>query len=367
MLCGLLLAAWAGSQTTATIGNNDILKMVQAKLPDDLIVEIINTTPAVFDMADVNMKTLTSAGVSARIVEAMKKTGKVLKPSTREIEVLAYITPVKELVKYYENEFRSISDMMNSWDESIRKSMVEAEKLNQQILETEAALRLLKNADPKKFSKEIIEKKQKLTEERGALKTLKIKMLEEGAAIREKLGSTSSAGSKSTGKIYGEVSQMIKSSVTDPSKGVNASKLTLNRLDIREPNSVMLEPLTHILYWHQNEIDEVEKLIGEWNPKIREIVKQDEEQLKLLEPLLKQQNEYKTDSKTYKTELATLKKQIAEIEKERKMLASKMAEDCKILSDSLKDTGTVLQSIIEERFNDIIANINYVYQEKFQL
>jgi chromosome segregation ATPase len=384
----LLLTGFIHAQTAETINNESVIKMAQARLTDDLIIEVINTSPVKFDLSENSLKTLSGENVSSAVIEAMKNavTSPVPQvksnvppktqaapvkrnqaPATKTVEALAYINPAKELVKYYESEFKTLNEMISGWNKSIQNSFLEAEKLNGEILQTESELRMKKNADASGFSNDILALKKQLTTQRESYKTLKTKMLEEGVSIREKLGERSSNQAKSIGKKYDEVSQLVKSADADPTAGTKAAQITCIGLDINEDISIYIAPVTEMLYWFRNEVSEIQKMIGEWNPKVTEVVRKDEELAKKLQPLVKQQEEYKSDSKKYKTELAALKKQIDAIEKERKALTVNMEEDSRKLSDLLKARCAKLQDITEQRFTDIIANIAYTYQEKFQL
>jgi DNA repair ATPase RecN len=119
-----------------------------------------------------------------------------------------------------------------------------------------------------------------------------------------------------------------------------------------------------MLVWHQNEIDELYKIAVQYNAKVKDVVAQDAELMKQLEPVNSKLNEYKTDTKKYKQEIATLKKQKSALEKQRKLVSDSMEKDSNELADALKLLRTEIQASAKERFTDIIANITFLFQEK---
>jgi uncharacterized coiled-coil DUF342 family protein len=209
--------------------------------------------------------------------------------------------------------------------------------------------------------------KKKLAEYREQYKQLKNKMLADSEKMKKELSDMSSDKVNEISKKYDEVSQLIKSTNTDPSKGENAVSVTFTRLQINDNVSGFIAPAAEMFYWHQNEIDELQGIIEKWAPRVRETVQKDAELMKKLEPLNSKMEIYKAKAKLYKTEIAALKKQIAEIENERKKLANQMEDDSKELASYLKDDSKKIQEAVKERFTDIIENIAYVFQEKLHI
>jgi hypothetical protein len=401
MITGLLLSGLILAQTGDTLINNSIIKMARARLSDDLIMDVIKSSPVDFDLGENSIRALTEEHVSLQVIEAMRnavnkpsapviKDDPVQQPkddrntavpvrdissnkpdvqpqSVQVVEALGYISPLKELVAFYEKEYNSIEKTVASWDDKIKNTLSEVSSINEQILQTETELRNKKNADAKTFSSEIIDLKKQLSASRTKYKELKNKMSADGENIAEELSGMNGDLVRSMSKKYDEVSQLVKSASTSPAKGENAVPLTFTALQINNNISFYIKPATEMLYWHQNEINEVMKTITEWNPKVKEVVQKDAELARKLEPIQNLLKEYQLNTKKYKTEIATLKKQSTEIEKERKLLADQMANDSKELTAYLKNSAAKIQEIIEQRFADIISNINYYYQEKLNL
>lgn len=63
----------AGSASATPLTNEDVVRMVASGAPESAILEAIRTRPATFDLADDMVDELKLAGVSATIVEAMRR------------------------------------------------------------------------------------------------------------------------------------------------------------------------------------------------------------------------------------------------------------------------------------------------------
>ncbi len=119
-------------------------------------------------------------------------------------------------------------------------------------------LREKKNTDSKGYSSEILSLKKKLAEYRANYKELKTKLLTDGQNMTKKLTDMSSEKARSIGKKYDEVSQLVKSANTDPGTGENAVSITTTGLNINDNTSNFVAPLTEMMVWHQNEINELQ-------------------------------------------------------------------------------------------------------------
>ena len=441
----LLAMIFAGSsiyaQTADILTNSSIVKMVKAKLSDDLILDMILTSEVQFDVSDDAINKLKAEQVSDPVIEAMKAaarsqqkqvsaepaeipnqnipgtpatalvpvvtTAAVVTPAALQkpaaqtevtatpkaepaqlqpqpqpltpgakkttvettepapvVDVLSYVIPIKGLVEYYENEFVSLSAEISRWDKQIKDSVEAINRINGQINLLEAELRAKKNADSKKYSAEILALKTKLDMQRARYKQAKTNMLQNGENICKKLEDISSAKASSISDKYGVARQQIKDTKIEPSRVGSAVPVTFTKLRIFDNTTKFLSPLSEMLVWHQNEIDELYKIAVQYNAKVKDVVAQDAELMKQLEPVNSKLNEYKTDTKKYKQEIATLKKQKSALEKQRKLVSDSMEKDSNELADALKLLRTEIQASAKERFTDIIANITFLFQEK---
>jgi len=425
-LTGLLVAGCLKAQTSDTLTNSSVIRMVKAKLADELIIEVIQSSEVRFELNESSVKDLTRENVSKPVIDAMKiaqpqkepvvpvilqepakptpaATSNQPVPSVKEIsqptpepvktvspvlekqaepkpdpsakpatsanvvEAFSYVVPLEDLLKFHEEESAKFSKSITAWDIQINLLLAKINETDQQILLKETELRVKKNEDPKSYSSEIMKLKQQLNELRIRYKQLKNQLIAEGLLITKKLGDIRDEQLGSIKNKYGDVSQQIKSFDADPAKELNPVNFIPAGLVTNENIAAYILPATEMLNWHQNTIAELRNLIGPWNAKVEEIIRKDAEIIRQTEPLETQLESYKSDPKTYKSEISSLKKQISAKEKERKQLANQMQEDARELVAWLKQDRTEILKAVEERFNDIIENINYAYQEKLKI
>lgn len=69
------------AQTTESLTNSTIIKMVKGKLSDDLIIDEINSSKVNFDLSDESVKTLMAGNVSDQVIQAMKAANETQNPT----------------------------------------------------------------------------------------------------------------------------------------------------------------------------------------------------------------------------------------------------------------------------------------------
>jgi predicted nucleic acid-binding Zn-ribbon protein len=396
------------AQTDEILTNSSIIKMVKAKLADELVIDVIQSSKVTFDLSDNAVASLKTDGVSPQVIDVMKATSllqsnqtinkvqtpavpstvvetpvtktvkeeakpaPVIKPvstafSPEGIDALGYVAPVKDLVQFYEDDFNSMDKTVSDWDKTIKSNLADIQEINIHMEQLEADIIRKKNTDARGYSADILALKKKLTDDRTKYKQLKSKMLADGTSYAEKLTSLSEEKVKAIGKKYDDVCSNIKSVDANPALGENPVTVSFETLTINNDVEKYLIPTTELFHWYQNEIMDLRGVIEKWNVKVKEAVQKDALLKKQLEPLEKQMQEYKQNAKQNKNEISGLKKQISGIEKERTMLADRMEDESKQLATFLKESGETIQNSIKERFTDIIENVNYLYHEKLNV
>jgi len=438
----LILTGIVRAQSDDTLTNASIVKMVKAKLTDELIIDVIQTTPVRFDLSFESLQNLAREQVSPPIIDAMRKAmgitpapvvqkeeiktplvqpatppkeavtqkatkaatpppaeKKATKPvtpppaekevkapeavepvpstgwqtitdgtqSSRSISALSYASPLAGLVDFYKNEFEELSAQLTTWDRAIRDSLQSVNEAAKQIQSLENKLREKKNAGAGAFSSEITQMKNRLEASRTRFRQQNNNLVAKGEEISRNLEKIAETQSKSLGDKYSDVSQQIKSYECDPAAGENPVPVTIPRLKISDKTISCMVPATEMLSWYQNKINEVQKIIGNWNEKVLDILEKDDQLEMQLEPLNKRLEECKTEPKKYKSEISSLKKQVSAITKSRKALASQMEDDSRQLIANLKQARTETQDSLKERFADIIQNINYAFEKRISI
>jgi len=287
------------------------------------------------------------------------------------VETVSYVKPVADLIPFYNTQFSSFSGIIHDWDKKLKASLEKEKQSNVAIAKIEKELTIKKNADSKPFSKEITDQKQSLAIAWEKHKTLKSEMVNEGKALAEELKKISKETESAIDTRYKEVSKNVKSADPDPSKGETAKAVQIPKQKFKGTLTGYFAPTAMILVCYQNEIIAIQKTIDAWNEKALARIKKDAELKIQLDPLQAELSKYlagtKQDQKLKKKEISTLKKQCDALEKERKQLAKQMTDDSAKLSEEINRMKTEAQSVVLERFTDIIENIEHSYQDKFNL
>ena len=403
LITGLFIVSIVCAQNADTLTNSSIIKMVKAKLSEELIIDVVRSSPVQFDLSQNSMKNLSEQNVSQKIIDAMKVADEYQNASTANLSTLpqiaairepvekkgekpaeagrlseqggnemtalnesvalGYVTPIRDLIIFHETEFESLNSTMSEWDKKINDLTDAVNRLRDEIKRVENDLREKKNADSKSYSSGILELKKKLNGYRENYRTAREDLLEEGERIAKEMEKISSEQIQALGNAYNDISQDIKSAKADPSANPVSAPVNPNDLRINDNTSVLISPSTEMLVWRKNEIKETAEVIKKWNVKVKEAVANDKELSRQLEPLKSKLVEYQSDTKKYKSEITALKKQISGVEKERKNLAGRMEDDSRELAGYIKQARTDLQKTLDQRFSDIIENINYSFQE----
>ncbi|HSO77165.1 MAG TPA: hypothetical protein VLQ76_01235 [Bacteroidales bacterium] len=386
ILALLFAASLLQAQTPETLTNSSVIKMSKANLSEELITDMIKSSPVQFDLSDSGLKGLESANVSLVVIEAMKTAAgirgqtvvkevtyvaPVSKPAEtnpeQTFEALNYVAPLTELIKFNENQLRSFETVIAEWNKQVLAYMADIEKVNGQIQQVETELSEKKNADTKAYSADIMALQKKLGLYRGTYSQSRETMMKGGEKIAGNLEEIRNESLRVLGKRYGEIGQQVSSSNTDLSAGENTVSVNYTKRPVNEPVVRYINPATEMLAWYQNEIDVLSVIIRDWNPRVTKLIQEDSILLKQLAPIEAKLEELKANTKLNKTEIATLKKQVSEIEKNRKQLAQQMKDDSKELATVLKQVNQSNQDSLKQRFTDIIENITYAFQEKLSL
>lgn len=404
----LLIIPWmffmnqVSAQSSDTLTNSAILKMVNAKLSDELIIDVIKGSAVNFDLSPNSVDDLVRQNVPMPVIEAMKGatgatgTGVLVGPDPKDTgsssvagkpvnaaagtkpEVIpgpapvtvnfadnnafGYVTPVTDLISFHEKEIEKFMGSVNEWSRRINDLTASARKVEEEISRTEKELMDLKNADSKAYTDNIIAIRKKLNEQRETLENAKEEIVRASEKSASELEKISSESIKSAGNKYSDVSQGINSFDSDPAGFVKGTPVKKSALNIDENIYRYFTPVLEIPAWHKNKIMEAEKVIKQWNEKVKEAVLKADEIDGKMAPLKEKLADYQTDQKRYKNEIATVKKQISAVEKEKKSLIDKIEDDSKELSGFYKRENSDIQKILDQRFADIIENINYAFK-----
>jgi uncharacterized coiled-coil DUF342 family protein len=403
IILGLILIVQVRAQEADTLRNSSVIKMAKAKLSDELIIDVIKSSVVDFDLSENSVKELLDQNVSGPVIAAMKTASGnsgtaglnlFVKPDQKTVtpdelpkadpvsdpvqtkavavpviseergnEAYGYVTPVIDLITYHEGEIKDFSGSIAEWNRQLEDLAASEKRIREEVALTETELRDLKNSDSKGFSENILKLKKKLIEQRATLEKAKENIIKAGEKITSELEKISSESIKSAGNKYNDVSQSIKSYKSDPSAFGKGTPVKPVAQVINENIDPHFVPALEIIAWHKNKIKEAEDIIRQWDLKVREAVVSSGEIEEKMAPLKQKLEQYQADQKKFKNEIAAVKKQISSVEKEKKNLTDRIGDDSKELSAYYKQERTDIQKILDQRFADIIENINYAFNE----
>jgi len=474
----LLIALFVGNnlhaQTAETLTNATIIKMVKAKLSDDIIIDEINSSNVNFDLSDASINTLKNENVSDNVIQAMKTADNIQTSTAKEenvsqavvaavpvavlatqpaiatqatnvpaqvkdtltpaqqnteltsnktpvttatvavsepqkqppqetintensigkglsiesareesgttivierpafsIVALSYVNPVTDLITFYNKEFNSLADAIMEWDRKTRASIEKERQNAEAINRTEKELTDKKNATAKTFTKEIKDLNTTLVQSWAKQKSIKTDMINEEKALIEELKKRSSETQTTIEAKFKEVGKKVKNANSDPSLGETEKTINIPKQKFSSQVTNHFAPVTMILVYYQNEIISLQDFIAAWNEKTFYIIQKDAELKKQSDPLETELSKYlattKQNQKLKKQEISALKKQCDNLDKERKQLAKQMGTDSDKLADDLNKMKVEVQSVVKERFTDIIENVQHSYLDKFNL
>jgi len=398
----LFLINKVSAQGSDTLTNSTVLKMVNARLSDELIIDVIESSAVNFDLSPGSVDDLVRKNVSQPVIDAMKKSSGTKRPaapsrpdteetktsstkvepvavsaearpvvvpppvpvtvSFAENEAFGYVTPVVDLISFHEQEIEKFMISVDEWSRHINDLTASAKKLEEEINRTEKELMELKNADSKAYSGNIKTIRKKLNEQREALENAKEEILKAGEKSVSELEKISNASIKAAGNKYNDVSQNIKSFDPEPAGFVKGTPVKQKTLIINENINPFFKAVLEIPAWHINKIREAERVITQWNEKVRAAVIKAGEIDGKMTPLQQKLAEYQTDQKKFRDEIATVKKQISAVEKEKRSLIDRIEDDSRELSGFYKQENSDVQKILDQRFADIIENISYAFK-----
>ncbi len=343
---------------------HEIAEVVPEKIPEEVAEEI--TEEVVEEPEEeVEEEVTPSAGVQAEEpVDLAESVVPASESMSVTLEVLNYVAPLAELIRFNETEFKTLEVNISEWDKQVRTLLADINKVKDQMSMVENELRDKKNADTRTFTADIMALKKKLDIYRKNYQQSKEIMADGGQKILKKIEAEMTARVRNLSKAYSTAGQMIGSSDTDPSAGERSVEFYYDKKEISQATTPYMSYATDMLFWYRNEMTEIANTINEWNPRVFRILKEDENLRNQLDSMERKIEELKLNSKLNKDEISSLKKQVSTIEKGRKRLAGQMKDDARELASQLKQVSQRNQDSVKERFADIIENTTYSFVEK---
>lgn len=384
----LVFITCVNCQNINKLTNRTIVKMVHASLSDELIIYEISNSEVDFILSADSIQLLKSMKVSNTVLETMKKVHAEqhsqvvnevvdsiphVNPSIAKYELkneniaVGYVMHIKGLVDFFANQSENYSAIVIEWNRQMTDSLTQIDLLNKDIQMLELELSNLKNVDSKVFSDNIISLKSQLYADRSRFVKLKMNAHLYGLQIAKQLENLCKIDIRITAEKLNEISKQIKNSNFTPD--ANNQTVTINY----PVKAIYLEtlnyisPTTTLIYWYNNMGISLQEIVNVWNTKVEQIFEQDEVLKEHLNQTMNEIETYRKDSKRYQDKISALKKINTNIQKQRKGLTMQMRADSNELLSYLKQMRLNSQTILKQRYDDIIENINFMYNAKLNI
>ena len=419
----LLFRATSCAQNSSKLTNSGVVKMVKAKLSDELIIDEISNSQVEFHLGNDSVQFLKSMKISDAVLDAMQKTQQLQHPeqlATPSAETTvpqqthvqqadtvtlknetpqmpenvkpqaayngnteksdekalrvddgaytasSYVIPLDDLVRFFGERTENTAKIISIWNQQVVDTLKHVNELNDRMRELDSRLNELKNADATVFSAEINSLKAKLNAVRSNFKLSKANLNLLGAKISKQLETLQKEEAKLLTDKFDNVAQQVKSDAESIEN--DRSVKVFFPVDCQNYKVVScIYPATPLLYWFRNEALSLRDLVKTWDAKA---VESHQLYLSLNGQLVQAKsdlNAAKAESKKNKARISELKKKIDTLEKGIKNASGQMEKDGKELSGVIKQMKTQLITIQAERYNDAAENISFMFQYKLNL
>lgn len=346
------------------------LTVTKHELPGDTVavhkrqrLDTVVTTDSDTLVPPVEIKTIAKQSPTQIPPPAIVKVEK----NAEENRAIGYVVYINDLVTFFKDRSDYYTNIVNGWNKQMTDSISQIEILNKKMEKIESEILSLENADSKAFSGDILSLKTQLNACRYLFKRLKMNVQLFGTKITQQLETFNKEDIRLTDDKFNTVSQQIKNA--EPAPEANNQSVVINYpvqiINLQTLNYIL--PATTIIYWYRNKGISLKEIVKTSSDKVAQINLKDAALVEQLTQSKKDIETYKSDAKKNKTKISALKKNCDSIEKQRKIFAKQMETDSKQLSAYLKQMRLEVQNILKERYNDMIENINYMYQTKLNL
>jgi hypothetical protein len=287
--------------------------------------------------------------------------------STFTINSLSYISPLKQLITFYDNQFNTLKGMSQKWNQQIKDTLEKEKQIRKIIAQDEKDIADKMNSNAKGYSSEIINSKTKLFKDRDSYRRLKNDMANYGKNLSEQIKTLSKETDRQINDKFSEISKIVAKSHPSPSVGdtINTMIITKQSTDTSLVNHI--SPLNVVLTFYKNGINPICDSIVLWNKKALALIHQDAKLAKQVDPLNKELQQYESQAKSVrklnKQHISDLKKQCKSLNDERNQLAKQMGDDSRKLSDQVDQLKKNFSAALKDRFNHAIENIEYSYEK----
>lgn len=323
------------AQSDAALNNTTIIKMVKAKLSDNLIIDEINSSEVNFDLSNEGIKTLTASNVSDEVIQAMKAAYKAQEPAPSSVKInpevdTAPAAIVPAAIVLSQDEQPDVSAILQENDTVEEQAPAELQSTTEQAA---VAASIAPATD---------------------------------MVAESKITVTSPIENDVSAEPFIDVNEADKSVLSLPAK-----KLTIEAT-ARENGMVILieqpalsyetisyvQPVSELIPFYNSEFSSLAVVIREWDIKLRASLEKERQSLLKISKIEKELTSRKnSDAKPFSKEIIDQNKNLVLMWEQHKTIKNEMVTEGKKLAEDLKKISKETESAIDTKFKEVSKNV----------
>lgn len=326
------------AQTSETLTNTTIIKMVKGKLSDELIIDEINSSKVNFDLGNDAIIALSNANVSEKVILAMKAANAIQHPGTPKetlipASTISSSTPINQIAKTTQTQ-------------------------DAEVLTT-------------------VKEKVAVEPQSGEVKLpLEDSVYIENDSITESIAVSSPSPEQKTPVV--PVNKLIEPKAQPAAEIIKTelpiTKLTVENQETENGISVLIEqpaitietvsyvePVVQLIPFYNNEFSSLAGVIQEWDKKIRISLQKEKQNIDATAKIEKQLTDKKNaDARLFSQEIIDLNKNLLLSWEQRKKIKADMITEGKNLAEELKKISKTTDAEIDAKHKEVSKNVKSV-------
>ena len=333
--------SFAQAQTSEVLTNATIIKMVKAKLSDEIIIDEINNARVNFDLSPEGIKALTAQNVSEPVIEAMKKAAGTQESSTKPaptVAAAAVVTtaaaatlaavPDKPATTAAADTLKKEPKM-----DTTAKQVENPALLATGVVATTAAVAApaLQNTETNKTEVPIVPPTVQVKDEPRVVAN-------EPAKTKEALP---------PGKIVIETSK----------NGLN-TQVMIKKTAFEIHAVSYVNPTKALISFYNDEFTKLAQFITDWDKKLQASLSREQQSIDAMNQLEKALTDKKNaDAKPFSKEIIDQKNNLVTSREKHKVIKSEMAAEGKALVENLQKLSKETESSVADKYKEVSKNI----------
>ena len=340
LLC--FAVSFAQAQTSEVLTNATIVKMVKAKLSDDIIIDEINNARVNFDVSPDGIKSLTAQNVSEPVIETMKKAvaaqESITKPAAAAVPAVAVATTAVAANQATAADQPATTAAADTLEKEATKDTNTRQVENPAMLATgvaattaAVAATTLPNTETNKTEAPIVAPAVQVKDEKSLVASEPVKTKE----------------ALPPGKIVIETSK----------NGLN-TQVMIKKTAFEIHAVSYVNPTKALISFYNDEFTKLAQFITDWDKKLQASLSREQQSIDAMNQLEKTLTEKKNaDAKPFSKEITDQKNTLLTSREKHKVIKSEMAAEGKALVENLQKLSKETESSVADKYKEVSKNI----------